>query len=38
LGGILLDTKRMNKIIAIDEKSLTVTAQAGIIIRSWNGR
>ena len=32
-GGILLDTKRMNKIIAIDEKSLTVTAQAGIIIQ-----
>lgn len=31
-GGILLDTKRMDKIIAIDEKSLTVTAQAGIII------
>jgi alkyldihydroxyacetonephosphate synthase len=31
-GGILLDTKRMNKIIEIDEKSLTVTAEAGIII------
>jgi alkyldihydroxyacetonephosphate synthase len=31
-GGILLDMKRMDKIIAIDEKSLTVTAQAGIII------
>jgi len=31
-GGILLDTKRMNQIIAIDEQSLTVTAQAGIII------
>ena len=31
-GGILLDMKRMNKIIEIDEKSLTVTAQAGIII------
>jgi alkyldihydroxyacetonephosphate synthase len=30
-GGILLDTKRMDKIIEIDEKSLTVTAQAGII-------
>ncbi|GAB1420580.1 FAD-binding oxidoreductase [Anaerolineales bacterium] len=29
-GGIILDTKRMNKIIEIDEKSLTVTAQAGI--------
>ena len=31
-GGILLDMKRMNKIAEIDEKSLTVTAQAGIII------
>lgn len=31
-GGILLDLKRMNKIISIDEKSLTVTAEAGIII------
>ena len=31
-GGILLDMKRINKIIAIDEKSLTVTAEAGIII------
>lgn len=31
-GGILLDTKRMNKILSIDEKSLTVTAQAGINI------
>ncbi|MEA3334996.1 MAG: FAD-binding oxidoreductase [Chloroflexota bacterium] len=30
-GGILLDTKRLDKIIEIDEKSLTVTAQAGII-------
>src|SRR5688572_30719305 len=26
-GGILVDTKRMDKIIEIDEKSLTVTAQ-----------
>ncbi len=31
-GGILIDMKRMNKLIEIDEKSLTVTAQAGIII------
>lgn len=31
-GGILLDTKRMNRILEIDETSLTVTAQAGIII------
>jgi alkyldihydroxyacetonephosphate synthase len=30
-GGILLDTKRMNRIIQINETSLTVTAQAGII-------
>ncbi len=29
-GGIVLDLKRLDKIIAIDEKSLTVTAQAGI--------
>ena len=29
-GGIILDTKRLNRIIEIDEKSLTVTAQAGI--------
>ncbi len=29
-GGILLDLKRLDKIIEIDEKSLTVTAQAGI--------
>src|SRR5688572_19959671 len=29
-GGILVDTKRLDKIIDIDEKSLTVTAQAAI--------
>ena len=29
-GGIILDTKRMNRIIEIDEESLTVTAEAGI--------
>ncbi|UCH26594.1 MAG: FAD-binding oxidoreductase [Trueperaceae bacterium] len=29
-GGILLDTKRLDQIIDIDEVSLTVTAQAGI--------
>jgi alkyldihydroxyacetonephosphate synthase len=29
-GGILLDMKRMDRIIEIDEVSLTVTAQAGI--------
>lgn len=32
-GGILLDTKRMNKIIRIDEVSLTATAEAGINIQ-----
>jgi alkyldihydroxyacetonephosphate synthase len=31
-GGIVLDTKRMNSILEIDEISLTVTAQAGIIL------
>jgi alkyldihydroxyacetonephosphate synthase len=31
-GGIMLDLKRLNKIIEIDEQSLTVTAQAGIIL------
>ena len=31
LGGIILDTKRLNRIIDINEHSLTVTAQAGII-------
>ncbi len=30
-GGILLDMKRLNRILEIDEKSLSVTAQAGII-------
>jgi alkyldihydroxyacetonephosphate synthase len=30
IGGIVLDLKKMNKIIKIDEKSLTVTAQTGI--------
>jgi alkyldihydroxyacetonephosphate synthase len=30
LGGITLDLKKMNRIIRIDEKSLSVTAQAGI--------
>ncbi|MGW8318342.1 MAG: FAD-binding oxidoreductase [Candidatus Promineifilaceae bacterium] len=31
-GGIMVDLKRLDKIIEIDEKSLTVTAQAGIIL------
>ena len=30
-GGIMLDTKRLSAIIEIDEKSLKVTTQAGII-------
>ncbi len=30
-GGIILDLKRLDKILDIDEKSLTVTAEAGII-------
>jgi alkyldihydroxyacetonephosphate synthase len=30
-GGILLDTKRLDRIVGIDETSLTVTAQAGVI-------
>jgi alkyldihydroxyacetonephosphate synthase len=30
-GGILLDTKRLNRIIEINEKCLTVTAEAGLI-------
>jgi alkyldihydroxyacetonephosphate synthase len=29
-GGILLDVKRMNELIEIDEESMTVTAEAGI--------
>ena len=29
-GGIILDVKRLNKVLEIDERSLTVTAQAGI--------
>jgi alkyldihydroxyacetonephosphate synthase len=29
-GGIMLDTKRLDQILEIDERSLTVTAQAGI--------
>jgi alkyldihydroxyacetonephosphate synthase len=30
-GGIVLDMKRMNKVISIDTESLTVTAETGII-------
>ncbi len=31
-GGIMVDLKRLDKIIEIDEKSLTVTAEAGLIL------
>ena len=31
LGGVLLSTERMNKILAIDEKNLQVTTEPGII-------
>jgi len=31
-GGIIVDLKRLDKILEIDEKSLTVTAEAGIIL------
>jgi len=30
-GGIIVDLKRLNRILEIDEESLTVTAEAGII-------
>ena len=30
-GGIILDTKRMNKVIDFDERSMTVTVEAGMI-------
>ena len=30
-GGIIMDLKRLDRILAIDETSLTVTAQAGVI-------
>lgn len=32
-GGILLDTKRMNSLIEIDEESRTITAEAGMIFQ-----
>ncbi len=31
IGGIVLDTCRMNRILEIDERNFTVTAQAGVI-------
>ena len=33
-GGIILDTKRMNKLLAIDEESLTITAETGMIFQT----
>ena len=30
-GGIILDTKRMNKVLDFDERSMTVTVEAGLI-------
>jgi alkyldihydroxyacetonephosphate synthase len=32
-GGIVLDTKKLNRILAIDKASLTVTAETGIIMQ-----
>ena len=32
-GGIILDTKRLNKVIAVDPVSMTVTAETGIIMQ-----
>ncbi|MBR2626084.1 MAG: FAD-binding oxidoreductase [Lentisphaeria bacterium] len=37
-GGIILDTKRMNKFIGIDKESLTVTCQTGMIARHLEWR
>lgn len=34
--GILLDTRKMNRILEIDEENLTVTVQAGIPIQTLN--
>lgn len=33
-GGILLDTKRMNRLIAVDEVSRTITAECGMIFQT----
>lgn len=32
-GGIVLDTKKLDRIIEIDTQSLTVTAETGIIMQ-----
>ena len=36
-GGIILDTKRMNKLIEIDLESRTITAEAGMIFQQLEG-
>ena len=33
-GGIILDTKRMNKVIGFSENSMTVTVETGIILQN----
>ncbi|MCR8453726.1 MAG: FAD-binding oxidoreductase [Crenarchaeota archaeon] len=35
-GGVVIDTKGLNKILEIDKENLTVTAQAGITIKALN--
>ena len=35
-GGIVLSVEKMNKVLEIDEKNLTVTAEAGIITNELN--
>lgn len=35
-GGILISTKKMNKIIEIDEKNLTATIESGIILENFH--
>jgi len=37
-GGIVLSVEKMNKVIEIDDKNLTVTAEAGIITNELNDR
>lgn len=35
-GGVIIDTKGLNKILEIDKENLTVTVQAGITIKALN--
>ena len=37
-GGIVLSVEKMNKVLEIDEKNLTVTAEAGIITNELNNQ